>query len=463
MPNVLKQIQDLGNVCWDKYVSGSELNALYINKTIDGCSVKQINFNSSFPIQTGIDGYFNTKIFTDYENNYFLQKTSSKEHQFSINLNTSNQSGNFKIGDLLNTDKKVFNEINLYIDTNKSNINFLNSRTKNISIDTSDIPNEKEAKFRCIKFNPNETEQTCIKILSTKEIILKCCGQGEIGFEGGGGGEGGAGGGGGGGGGGSIGIGGPTAFGSAGNIGIDGPMYIGDGPSGPDGALLKGDGGTNGIDGITLKGVDGSNGDGISERGSDGGGGSSGSPSTIIGFNGIEGQTVKGIDGGNGQGGFSDKGSDGFGGISIGGSQGPRGPAPNPGLAPGNGGVKGETRPYSDARGGSAGQKGPLDPGPYVNIPGSPGQGGGRGGGGGGGDKGEDASKGGGSGGAGGGGGSIGYLEGISKYIGFGDITYAPNAQRISVVGLTGFLNPYNKNDTTNNPVYGSGPGLVVP
>lgn len=471
MPNVLKQVQDLGGVCWDKYISGSDLNTLYLNSKIDDCAIKQINFNSNFPIQTGIKGFFNnTKIFTDYKNNYFAQKTTSIENQFSININTSNKSGDFKIGDLLHTNNGVFNEINLHTDINKSNINFLNSRTKNISINTSDIPNDKIAKFRCIKFNPNETEQTCIKILSTKEILLKCCGSGAVGFGGGGGSAGGGGGGGLGGlqgGGGSIGIGGPTAFGSNGLIGLDGVIYAGAGPIGLDGLILDGNNGSIGLDGIAVQGSPGANGDGISEAGSAGSIGLGGAVSISAGSIGLDGSIVNGDNGPAGSiGGSEGGGVGGSIGSSVNGSIGAVGPAPivNPNQFIGLQGGQGVQPSYSVAEAGAIGQQGIQNPGPYPDAFGNKGVNGtvgiapastvNKGA------NGVNGAEGVGAGQRPGAIGIGGVLLNISTYLGFGDMTYANGANnRIGVNGITGFLNPYNKNDTTNGPVQGSNAG----
>ena len=403
MPNILKQVQDLGGICWDKYISGSGFNALYINSKLDECAVKQINFNSNFPIETGIDGYFNnTKIFTDYKNNYFAQKTTTVQNQSNIKINTSTGFADLK----LNNFNGIFKEINLYTDKNKSNINLFNSRTKDIFIDTSDIPNNATAKFRCIKFDPNETERTCIKILSTKEILLKCCGSGEQGIGGGEGAGGGGGGGGGIGGEGLIGIGGPTAFGSDGIIGIDGPAYVGTGPQGLDGQVVRGDNGSVGLNNEGVQGL---------------------------------------------------KGPDGDVGNTINGTIGIQGPAavPNPAILQGDGGENGV--------GASIGIEGPVgiqNQGPYPNAVGFAGS---------------DGSEGiapastvnqgssgpQGAGGVGaeqnpGVGGIGGILLSISTFLGFGDVTYNDGANRIAVYGITGFLNPYNKNDITNNPVIGS-------
>lgn len=403
MPNILKQVQDLGGICWDKYISGSGFNALYINSKLDECAVKQINFNSNFPIETGIDGYFNnTKIFTDYKNNYFAQKTTTAQNQSNIKINTSTGFADLK----LNNFNGIFKEINLYTDKNKSNINLFNSRTKDIFIDTSDIPNNATAKFRCIKFDPNETERTCIKILSTKEILLKCCGSGEQGIGGGEGAGGGGGGGGGIGGEGLIGIGGPTAFGSDGIIGIDGPAYVGTGPQGLDGQVVRGDNGSVGLNNEGVQGL---------------------------------------------------KGPDGDVGNTINGTIGIQGPAavPNPAILQGDGGENGV--------GASIGIEGPVgiqNQGPYPNAVGFAGS---------------DGSEGiapastvnqgssgpQGAGGVGaeqnpGVGGIGGILLSISTFLGFGDVTYNDGANRIAVYGITGFLNPYNKNDITNNPVIGS-------
>jgi len=413
MPNVLKQIQDLGGICWDRYITGSNLHSLYINSKLDQCAVNQINFNSNLPIDTGINGSFNnTKIFTDYNNNYFAQKTTTPGNEFSIELNSSNQ---YLDLNLLNANNGIFNEINLHTDFSRSNINLLNSNTKDILINTSDIPNGKEAKFRCIKFNPNETEQTCIKILSTKEILLKCCGSGEFG-EGGGGGAGGGGGVGGvGGGGGSIGLGGTSVIGGNGSIGLDGIRYIGSGPVGLEGESVRGDNGSNGLEST-----------------------SPGAAGTI---------------GLGGQASFAN------------GSAGDQGPSSsiNINLIAGPVGAKGATAPDSASQRGSIGSQGIQNPGPYPNAIGFQGQVG---------DQGTPPSASINPGGVGQNGligiilgndpvlnqgspGPLGYLEGAAKYLFFGDVTYGYRA-RMRIHGISGFLNPYNKNDTTNNPVVGS-------
>jgi len=467
MPNVLKQIQDLGGICWDRYITGSNLRSLYINSKLDQCAVNQINFNSNLPIDTGINGSFNnTKIFTDYNNNYFAQKTTTPGNEFSIELNSSNQ---YLDLNLLNANNGIFNEINLHTDFSRSNINLLNSNTKDILINTSDIPNGKEAKFRCIKFNPNETEQTCIKILSTKEILLKCCGSGEFG-EGGGGGAGGGGGVGGvGGGGGSIGLGGTSVIGGNGSIGLDGIRYIGSGPVGLEGESVRGDGGFKGLEGAAVKGSQGVNGDGSSEGGSFGQIGLQGNPSTAIASVGLEGESVRGDNGSNGLESTSPgaAGTIGLGGQAsfANGSAGDQGPSSsiNINLIAGPVGAKGATAPDSASQRGSIGSQGIQNPGPYPNAIGFQGQVG---------DQGTPPSASINPGGVGQNGligiilgndpvlnqgspGPLGYLEGAAKYLFFGDVTYGYRA-RMRIHGISGFLNPYNKNDTTNNPVVGS-------
>ena len=474
MPNVLKQIQDLGGICWDRYITGSNLHGLYIDSKLDQCAVKQINFNSNLPIDTGINGSFNnTKIFTDYNNNYFAQKTTIPGNEFSVELNASNQSLDLN---LLNTNNEILNEINLHTDFSRSNINLLNSinsNTKDILINTSDIPNNKEARFRCIKFNPNETDQTCIKILSTKEILLKCCGTGEFGGAGGGGGGGAGGGGGvggGGGGGGSIGLGGTSVIGGNGDIGLDGIRYIGSGPVGLEGESVRGDGGFKGLEGTTVKGSQGVNGDGSSEGGSFGQIGLEGNPSTAIASVGLEGESVRGDNGSNG---LESTSPGGAGTIGLGGqasfangSAGDQGPSSsiNINLIAGPVGAKGATAPDSVSRGGFIGSQGIQNPGPYPNAIGFQG---------GVGDRGTPPSATVNPGGVGQNGligiilgndpvlnagspGPIGYLEGAARYLFFGDVTYGSSASRIRIHGISGFLNPYNKNDTTNNPVIGS-------
>jgi len=474
MPNVLKQVQDLGGICWDKYISGSGFNALYVNSKLDECAVKQINFNSTFPIETGIEGSFNnTKIFTDYKNNYFAQKTTTAENQFSININTFNRSGDLKIGDLLNTTNGIFNEIDLHTDINKSNINLLNSRTKNILINTSDIPNNAIAKFRCIKFDPRETEQTCIKILSTKEILLKCCGSGEAGIGGNGGGGGGGGGGGLGGlggGGGSIGIGGPTAFGSNGSIGLDGVAYAGAGPIGLDGLIVNGNNGSIGLEGTTVQGSQGANGDGVSEAGSAGSIGLAGSISVAGGSIGLDGSIVNGDNGSAGSIGASEgAGVGGSIGFSPNGDVGVQGPAPtaNPNQFIGLQGGQGIEPSYSVAEAGSVGAQGIQNQGPYPNAIGFAGANGSQGSAPGStvnkGANGANGVQGAGANQTVGANGLGGILLSISTYLGFGDTTYGDGASRIGTYGITGFLNPYNKNDTTNGPVYGSQTNGVVP
>ena len=178
---ILKQIQDLGGICWDKYISGSGFHHLYINSKLDECAAKQINFNSSFPIETGINGSFNNaKIFTDDKNNYFAQKTINNSAYSYFQTHVSKKFADLKF---IAFDGSV-RQIDLHTDIDKSNINLLDTTRKDVFINTSDIPNGSTAKFRCIKFDVNETERTCIKILSTKEILLKCCASGEAGIDG---------------------------------------------------------------------------------------------------------------------------------------------------------------------------------------------------------------------------------------------------------------------------------------
>jgi hypothetical protein len=182
MSNVLKQIQDLGGICWDRYIgitgeSGIYLTGyLFLNSRLDECTVKQVNFNSTFPIEAGITGDFSgIKLYTDLNDNLYSQKIKSLDNglvknEFSINIKTSNNSGYLKIGDVANVNTGIFNEINLETSRRYSSLNIKNTNIDKISIDanTSHIPSSSLAKFRCIKFNPAESEETCIKILSTK-------------------------------------------------------------------------------------------------------------------------------------------------------------------------------------------------------------------------------------------------------------------------------------------------------
>ena len=197
-----------------------------------------------------------------------------------------------------------------------------------------------------------------------------------------------------------------SAVGSDGIIGIDGPAYVGTGPQGLDGQVVRGDNGSVGLNNEGVQGL---------------------------------------------------KGPDGDVGNTINGTIGIQGPAavPNPAILQGDGGENGV--------GASIGIEGPVgiqNQGPYPNAVGFAGS---------------DGSEGiapastvnqgssgpQGAGGVGaeqnpGVGGIGGILLSISTFLGFGDVTYNDGANRIAVYGITGFLNPYNKNDITNNPVIGS-------
>jgi hypothetical protein len=468
---ILKQIQDLGGICWDRYITGSDLDALYINSKLDECAVKQINFNSNLPIETGIEGFFNnTKIFTDYKNNYFAQKTTTAQNQSNIKINTSSGFADLK----LNNFNGIFKEINLYTDKNKSNINLFNSSTKDILIDTSDIPNNATAKFRCIKFDPNETEETCIKILSTKEILLKCCGSGEAGIDGDNGGIGL------GGGNGEIGLDGSLSS-AQGSIGLDGPTLEGQvGPAG----TLDGIGGTLGLSGpisesIGSAGLDGTNGSlglggsttvgqaGSSVNGDQGQAGSNASNGQL-GQIGLGGTSVRGQEGTKGlDNTLSSRGSNGqIGGQGIIGIQGPNGIG-------GDGGIRGILGPngIKGANGdggtnGSIGQAGINVIGPQGAI----GQTGPRGSDGGigispGGVRGATGGRG--SDGSAGGNGSSGPFTYQDSPMDFGRLWVVPRRQTppenqlIYINAVSGFINPYNKNDTTNNPVQGTINGVL--
>jgi hypothetical protein len=463
---ILKQIQDLGGVCWDKYISGSGFDALYINSKLDQCAVKQINFNSSSPIETGIEGSFNgTKIFTDYKNNYFAQKTATAQNQSNTKINIFSDFADLK----LNTNNGTFKEINLHTDTDKSNINLFNSRTKDILIDTSDIPNDATAKFRCIKLDPNETEQTCIKILSTKEILLKCCGSGEAGIDGDDAGIGLGGGNGG------IGLNG-SLLSAQGFIGLDGPTL--EGRIGPAGTL-DGVGGTLGLSGpisesIGRAGLDGTN-------GSFGLGGSTTAGQTGPSVDGDQGQAggnaPNGREGGIGLGGASVRGQEGTKGLDNAvGSRGSNGQIGGQGVIglpgsngpQGDGGIRGIVGPNGikgangdGGRDGSIGQAG-------INVIGPPGVRGQTG------PKGPDGETGPSPGGATGARGATGGSAGAKGRDGasgpfiyqdppmdFGRIWIEPGNQLIYINAISGFTNPYNKNDTTNNPVRGSVGGVL--
>ena len=463
---ILKQIQDLGGICWDRYITGFDLDALYINSKLDECAVKQINFNSSFPIETGINGSFNNaKIFTDYKNNYFAQKTTTAQNQSNIKINTSTGFADLK----LNNFNGIFKEINLYTDKNKSNINLFNSRTKDIFIDTSDIPNNATAKFRCIKFDPNETEATCIKILSTKEILLKCCGSGEAGIDGDNGGIGL------GGGNGEIGLDG-SLLSAQGFIGLDGPTLEGQvGPAG----TLDGIGGTLGLSGpisesIGQAGLDGSNGSiglsGPTIRGQDGpsvngdqgqaGGNAFNGQQGQIGLGGV---SVRGQEGSQGlDNAVGSRGSNGqIGGQGTRGIQGPNGIAGDGGIvgvigqqgakgANGDGGTNGSIGQAGINVIGPPGSIGPIGPkGPDGGIGISPG-----------GVRGSTGAPGGSDGprGQGGQSGPFTYQE---SPMDFGRLWVEPGNQLIYINAVSGFINPYNKNDTTNNPVRGAINGLL--
>ena len=463
---ILKQIQDLGGICWDRYITGFDLDALYINSKLDECAVKQINFNSSFPIETGINGSFNNaKIFTDYKNNYFAQKTTTAQNQSNIKINTSTGFADLK----LNNFNGIFKEINLHTDIDESNINFLNSSTKDIFIDTSDIPNNATAKFRCIKFDPNETEATCIKILSTKEILLKCCGSGEAGIDGDNGGIGL------GGGNGEIGLDG-SLLSAQGFIGLDGPTLEGQvGPAG----TLDGIGGTLGLSGpisesIGQAGLDGSNGSiglsGPTIRGQDGpsvngdqgqaGGNAFNGQQGQIGLGGV---SVRGQEGSQGlDNAVGSRGSNGqIGGQGTRGIQGPNGIAGDGGIvgvigqqgakgANGDGGTNGSIGQAGINVIGPPGSIGPIGPkGPDGGIGISPG-----------GVRGSTGAPGGSDGprGQGGQSGPFTYQE---SPMDFGRLWVEPGNQLIYINAVSGFINPYNKNDTTNNPVRGAINGLL--
>jgi hypothetical protein len=464
---ILKQIQDLGGICWDKYITGFGLNpSLYINSKLDECAVKQINFNSSSLVETGIEGSFNnTKIFTDYKNNYFAQKTTTAQNQSNIKINTFTGFADLK----LNNFNGIFKEINLHTDKDKSNINLFNSRTKDILIDTSDIPNNATAKFRCIKLDPNETEQTCIKILSTKEILLKCCGSGEAGIDGNNG---------------SIGLGGGN-----GEIGLDGSLLSAKGFIGLDGPTLQGQIGPAG----TLDGVGGTIGlsgpisESIGRAGLDGANGSIGlgGPTTV-------GQTGPSVNGDQGQAGGNasngQQGQIGLGGASVRGQEGTKGldnavgsrgsngqiGGQGPNGLPGSNGVQGDEgirgiigpngiKGASGDRGrdGSIGQAG-------INVIGPPGVRGQTG------PKGSDGGVGtspegargatgarGGSAGSAGRNGASGAFTYQDSPMDFGRLWIEPGNQLIYINAISGFTNPYNKNDTTNNPVRGSVGGVL--
>lgn len=459
--SILKQIQDLGGICWDKYISGSGFHHLYINSKLDECAAKQINFNSSFPIETGINGSFNnTKIFTDDKNNYFAQKTINDSAYSYFQTHVSKEFADLKF--------IAFNgsvrQIDLHTDIDKSNINLLDNTREDVFIDTSDIPNNAIAKFRCVKFDPNETEETCIKILSTKEILLKCCGSGEAGIDGdnGGGGLG----------------------GGNGEIGLDGSLSSAQGSIGLDGPTLEGQigqaGGLNGTDGmlgisgpisqsIGSAGLDGTNGSlglggpttagqtGPSVNGDQGQAGSNASNGQL-GQVGIGGVSVRGQEGAQGlDNAVGSRGSNGqIGGQGTRGIQGPNGIAGDGGIrgiigpngikgANGDGGTNGSIGQAGINVIGPPGSIGPIGPkGPDGGIGISPG-----------GVRGSTGAPGG-SDGSQGQGGQLGPFTYQESPMDFGRLWVEPGNQLIYINAVSGFINPYNKNDTTNNPVRGS-------
>jgi hypothetical protein len=427
MPNILKQIQDLGGFCWDKYITGSDSNNLYINSSLEECAVKQINFNSLFPIETGITGNFSgIKLYTDTNNNLYSQKTKTLENNFVVSLQTSQDSGNIKI-------ENDFNKINFETDVNKSNLNLLDPNKENILIDTSDIPNDKLAKFRCVKFNPNETEETCIKILSTKEIVLKCCGPGSEGLAGPGG---------------SIGLGGLVAFaGGIGSAGLDGLVSTAGGSAGIEGQVVIGIQGGVGNDGVGINGDQGIFGP-VSQAISSAG---------LIGLDGPV-STAQGSIGGGGEGGFTIEGPVG--------SEGSINTTTDPNIFRSPQGIQGQisTAPASI---GINGELGSINLGPFSPINGDKGLGGFAGfksfaqaGNGGQGSKGGDNV----TPGQKGSNGPLGFLTPISTFINVGALKIAIRGDLDYIIyGITGFLNPFNKNDTTNGPVYGTQPGGETP
>jgi hypothetical protein len=466
--SILKQIQDLGGICWDKYISGSGFNALYINSKLDECAAKQINFNSSFPIETGINGSFNNaKIFTDYKNNYFAQKTINGSAYSYFQTHVSKEFADLKF--------IAFNgsvrQIDLHTDIDKSNINLLDTPREDVFIDTSDIPNNATAKFRCIKFDPNETEATCIKILSTKEILLKCCGSGEAGIDGDNGGVGL------GGGNGVIGLNG-SLLSAQGFIGLDGPTLEGQiGPAG----TLDGIGGTLGLSGpisesIGSAGLDGTNGslglngpttagqNGSSANGDQGQAGSNASNGQL-GQIGLGGTSVRGEQGSQGlDNAVGSRGSNGqIGGQGTRGANGTRGIDGDRGIIGilGPNGIKG-----ANGDGGTRGSIGQAG----INVIGPPGvrgQTGPRGSDGGVGTSPEGARGAtgarGGSAGTAGRNGASGPFTYQDSPMDFGRLWVEPGNQLIYINAVSGFINPYNKNDTTNNPVQGSVGGVVLP
>ena len=197
-----------------------------------------------------------------------------------------------------------------------------------------------------------------------------------------------------------------SAVGSDGIIGIDGPAYVGAGPQGLDGQVIRGD---NGIAGTNNEGIQGS-------KGQDGDVGN-----TINGTIGIQGPPavpnpaiLQGDGGENGVG--ASIGTQGNAGIQ---SQGPFFPQ----NSPGNKGLNGQNGAQSLLKvNGSQGVRGQAFT--------------------------QDGTR--------GVIGTVGPIEPISKYVGDGYINNGRQQQRLVIYGITGFLNPFNKNDTTNNPVQGT-------
>jgi hypothetical protein len=197
-----------------------------------------------------------------------------------------------------------------------------------------------------------------------------------------------------------------SAVGSDGIIGINGPAYVGAGPQGLDGEVIRGD---NGIAGTNNEGIQGS-------KGQDGDVGN-----TINGTIGIQGPPavpnpaiLQGDGGENGVG--ASIGTQGNAGIQ---SQGPFFPQ----NSPGNKGLNGQNGVQSLLKvNGSEGVRGQAFT--------------------------QDGTR--------GVIGTVGPIEPISTYVRDGYINNGRLQQRLVIYGITGFLNPFNKNDTTNNPVQGT-------
>jgi hypothetical protein len=555
MSNFLKNVQDLGGFCWDKYISETGENKkiisgnLILDSKLNSCSVGQINLSNIHPSLSNQIKIGETENFNKFRiiNNFLKGKKGKEVYYNQIALNSSNSFFDIYISNsrndldankahlrlMSNSGFLEFNDsqtagIHFYTD-DKQSFGKLTSGAYSINIDTINISG-KQAMFRCVK--KNKKSINCLaKILSTKEIFLECCPSGIAGG-GGAGGEGGVGGGGGVGVGGGIGLEGPgqkgdqgqnsLSDGIGGGLGLEGPISEAEGAKGPDGT-----GGQGGAGGAGVKGSD-----GIAGQGGIGGTGGKGSQGSIgvegpkvigkagnpggEGGIGVEGPTEKGEDGKAGEGGarggngssggtggkgrdgsqgssggdgkggatggdgnkgsIGDKGAQGSSGSNGGkGAVGGNGEAGNKGSdgkigyqgyqgfngergadgSPGSKGIDGEQGEFGKK--GADGQQGPkgdngLDIKGAIGLPGQKGPNG---------DDGQSpdgpigATGGKGSQGAGGSPGTEGGKEYENPAFDYGGIYYVPPKAKIYLNGLSGFINPYNKNDTTNNPARG--------